>query len=291
MWYNEALQNNNGSRDVGSIGMSLPNLTQRGRRMDTTIVTSVSGIYKILNTKNGKKYIGSAVDITVRWSGHLWFLQNGSHHNRYLQNAWNKYGEGAFVFSILEECAPEDLLEREQSYLPEERTVEALTRDGYYNICPTAGNTRGVVFSDARKQKIAQKAIERTADPVYRAKMSDASKNQWQNSESRNKMMRNQANKIQMLTERNKKNWEDPEYREKHTESMRQLWKEEGRREELSQKISVKAKERMQNPELRARIAASMRKRWEDPEYRAAVSERKRKAKDGQTNKTDTGNA
>lgn len=250
--------------------------------MDTTIVTPTSGIYRILNTENGKKYIGSAIDIDSRWYMHRWYLQNGTHNNAHLQRAWNKYGGDAFVFSIVEECNPEHLIEREQSYLPKERTTEALMSEGYYNISPIAGSTLGVAISDDRKQKIAQKARERMADPAIRARMSEKSRLQWQNPESREKSMKNQAEKIRALTERNRKNWEDHEYRERHTERMRQLWKEDGRRDELSQKISSKAKARMQDSAARETIAEGMRKVWEDPEYRdvrAELLEEKRKEK------------
>lgn len=55
-------------------------------------MNKISGIYKILNIKNGKFYIGSSNNIKVRWSQHKTLLKNNKHENKYLQNAWNKYG-------------------------------------------------------------------------------------------------------------------------------------------------------------------------------------------------------
>ena len=52
-----------------------------------------SGIYQILNTVNGKFYIGSAVDFTLRWAQHKWEFKNNRHSNTHLQRAYNKYGE------------------------------------------------------------------------------------------------------------------------------------------------------------------------------------------------------
>ena len=75
------------------------------------------GIYSIYCTKNGKVYIGSSTDIFVRWNGHKCNLRLNKHGNRYLQNAWNKYEEESFVFSIVEECSKDILIEREQFYL------------------------------------------------------------------------------------------------------------------------------------------------------------------------------
>lgn len=51
-----------------------------------------SGVYLIRNTVSGREYVGSSADIDKRWSGHKSDLRRGVHANRYLQNAWNKYG-------------------------------------------------------------------------------------------------------------------------------------------------------------------------------------------------------
>ncbi len=75
--------------------------------------TSQSGIYVISNTKNGKVYIGKASNFKDRWNNHKKLLRDKSHYNPYLQNAWNKYGEKAFKFQVLEYCPVEELNERE----------------------------------------------------------------------------------------------------------------------------------------------------------------------------------
>lgn len=61
-----------------------------------------SGIYKIACTTNHKVYVGSSTDIRRRWNSHRGKLRRGTHENSYLQRAWKKYGESAFVFSVLE---------------------------------------------------------------------------------------------------------------------------------------------------------------------------------------------
>lgn len=60
------------------------------------------GVYKILNTVNGRAYIGSTSCFKARWKVHRRDLRAGKHANQSLQNAWDKYGEIAFVFSIIE---------------------------------------------------------------------------------------------------------------------------------------------------------------------------------------------
>ncbi len=61
---------------------------------------ALSGVYAIVNRENGKRYVGSAINIPKRWREHQRGLQRGCHENSYLQGAWNKYGEGAFEFVV-----------------------------------------------------------------------------------------------------------------------------------------------------------------------------------------------
>ena len=76
------------------------------------------GIYEIRNTSNNKIYVGSAVNLRSRFYQHSKELSSGSHHNRFLQNAFNKYGESAFVFSVLEFVKDKTkLVEREQYWM------------------------------------------------------------------------------------------------------------------------------------------------------------------------------
>ena len=106
------------------------------------------GIYKITNTVTGKFYIGSAVNIKIRWAVHRSQLGANKHHNRHLQNSWNKHGEYSFTFEVLECCEKERLIEREQFYIDNEKPA--------YNISPTAGNSLGVKRTDETKRKMSE---------------------------------------------------------------------------------------------------------------------------------------
>lgn len=94
----------------------------------------ISGIYKITNKLNGSFYIGSARDIYRRWKQHKYGFKNNDHSNKKLLNDWKKYGSDIFIFSIVEECCAEKLLEREQYYLDNAKPN--------YNIVKTAGGGR-----------------------------------------------------------------------------------------------------------------------------------------------------
>lgn len=77
----------------------------------------VIGIYKITCKENNRIYIGSAKNLNNRWLRHLNDLKNNKHVNIHLQRAFNKYGEGAFIFDIIEKCEENSLFGREQYYL------------------------------------------------------------------------------------------------------------------------------------------------------------------------------
>jgi predicted GIY-YIG superfamily endonuclease len=79
-----------------------------------------AGIYKITCIKNGRVYIGESKCMRMRWSSHKSDLRrDNAKTNTLLQEDWDKFGEQAFVFEVLEEL-PKDkdvLLEREYHYI------------------------------------------------------------------------------------------------------------------------------------------------------------------------------
>ena len=125
-----------------------------------------SGIYQIRNLLNGKRYVGSAVCFRVRWNGHRMRLRRGDHHSRHLQASWNKYGEDSFSFEVIETCAPELLIEREQHHLD---------AGANYNVCLVAGSTLGRRHSEQTRRKIGDRKLGTkmpARDAEYRAKLS-----------------------------------------------------------------------------------------------------------------------
>lgn len=88
------------------------------------------GIYKIINVVNNKFYVGSAVNFSRRKARHFSELRHNKHNNRWLQASWNKHGEQAFVFAIVEEVQDKAiLLEVENRWLKEH-----VGKDYCYNI-------------------------------------------------------------------------------------------------------------------------------------------------------------
>ena len=73
--------------------------------MNINELTNLSkiGIYCIINTVNGKRYVGStASSFKQRFMQHIQKLRRGAHANKHLQTSFLKYGEGSFKFEILE---------------------------------------------------------------------------------------------------------------------------------------------------------------------------------------------
>ena len=113
-----------------------------------------SAIYEILNTVNGKFYIGSAVDYKRRFQDHRKQLKKGNHGNVHLQRSCNKHGLEAFIMFPVEFCTPEELLRKEQFWLD----ALQVTKSGY-NIAPTAGSNLGIKYgppSEEHRRKISE---------------------------------------------------------------------------------------------------------------------------------------
>ncbi len=108
-----------------------------------------SGIYKITNIINGKIYVGSAFDIGKRWYQHKLSTSNP---NSPISKAIKKYGEGSFLFEILEEVSNQFIIEREQYYLD---SLQPFGKNGY-NLCKIAGNSSGRECKEETRNKISE---------------------------------------------------------------------------------------------------------------------------------------
>lgn len=102
------------------------------------------GIYVIKNLKDGRLYYGSSKNIEKRFEGHNRGLKTQKHHNLFLQRAWNKDGENAFEFSIVEECSVDQL------FIVEQRYIDANV--GGYNLAPAGGGD--IISTHPNKQNI-----------------------------------------------------------------------------------------------------------------------------------------
>lgn len=142
------------------------------------------GIYAIVNDVTSTRYVGSSVDIDNRWRGHITDLRRNKHHCVYLQRAWDKYGQDAFSFIVLQEVTERaELLTTEQTYLDNEKNK--------YNInvlasCPNPW--KGKTLSQDHKLKIAASHVGIKHSAESRIKIGLAGKGRVCKDESKQKL-------------------------------------------------------------------------------------------------------
>ena len=127
-----------------------------------------SVIYRIRNTVNGKKYIGSTCNGGARFAHHQARLKRGVHDSPILQAAFNKYGDAAFVFEIIEYVPPDALTSREQHYLDQRPE---------YNCCfVVGGRFRTGMKATPQHSANMSAALKGRKSPMEGKKHSDATK-------------------------------------------------------------------------------------------------------------------
>lgn len=188
------------------------------------------GIYKIENKVNGKVYIGSSVDVQRRWQGHRSTLRGGYHANPHLQASWDKYGEDAFTFTVLEEVEGCELLTTEQRHLD-----EYFARGNCYNMTgDAAAPMLGLKHTEETKRKIGVASKGHVVSSETRRRMSEANMGQ-QNGlgyrhtdEARGKISK--ANKGKKLSNETKRKMSKAHKGHKHTEESRRKMSEARKR-------------------------------------------------------------
>jgi predicted GIY-YIG superfamily endonuclease len=126
------------------------------------ILKGKGGIYSLVNTVNGKQYIGSAKDFFIRINEHLKYKNNS---NVALQKAFVKYGLDKFKLYIYEYFTYESKIISHKS-LTELETSYISKFDFYtlYNFSPIAHNNLGYKHTDESKLKISKPG---NLNPMY----------------------------------------------------------------------------------------------------------------------------
>jgi group I intron endonuclease len=204
------------------------------------------GVYGIRHSSSGRIYVGIAKDIRSRVCQHLGALLAGKHHSRYLQNAWNKYGQAAFTVILLERN-PEFLTVGEARNKREQFWMDHF--DSFktgFNARPKAESMIGHKWSDAQNEARKRSNKEAWADESLRAKLSVKFKGyrrgKWTS-----------ASHAKVSDTLKQRHAENPEWRQNA-----QKW--------------------LHSPENEARRIASMRRALQRPEVRAARVQQMRRA-------------
>jgi group I intron endonuclease len=160
-----------------------------------------SGIYAITHIATGRCYVGCSVDVVNRLRKHKEILKRGRHRNKHLQNAWHKYGESAFTFSVLEHVPRTELSQREQFHTDAARPN--VYNFGRFADCPLRGTTisdetrakmsaahKGHVVSPETRRKIGEANRINRMTPAHRAALIAANRGKSQSAETRAKRSR-----------------------------------------------------------------------------------------------------
>lgn len=203
-------------------------------------------IYKIINTTNGKFYVGSSTNFKERSRCHKSRLRSGKHHSKHLQAAWNTYGEDAFIFKTIAIIPDgESLQAAEDMWLIEWVGKPECYNTSLYSDSPMRGIAKelhpmfGKPRTDATKHLIREARLKQ-ADPRLGAKHSEETK--------------------QLI-------------REKKLASPTRAWLGKTRSAETKAKIStaqlgVKKAPRVYTPEGLAKVQANMKRNAATPEVK-----------------------
>ena len=124
-----------------------------------------SGVYRWRNLLNGKCYIGSSVNLGLRFKSYynISFLEKETKKNSsMIYKALLKYGYSNFSLEILEFCEASEAVAREQHYMDIVKPE--------YNIFKIAGSSLGKKHSEETLAKLKGRTWTLTAEQIARLK-------------------------------------------------------------------------------------------------------------------------
>lgn len=199
----------------------------------------MSGIYGIENIKNGKWYVGQAVNRQKRINQHRWLLRNGKHANKELQNDWNLFGEKSFSFVKLEQCDLGHLSERERFWVDEKNAF----LNGYNQTEGGLGQPGRVMPEEERRWRSEKYSGE--GNPFYGKKHTEASRKKMSEAQSGE----NHVNYGKHLSEETRHKISEAHKGMRHSEETKQKLAEVNKGKTPSPKTLEKATRKNRSPE------------------------------------------
>jgi group I intron endonuclease len=132
-------------------------------------VPTFAGIYAIVNSTNGHRYVGQATNIRERIATHIRDLDAGRERTNaemLLQNAWLEFGREAFAIRILEEV-PSNLSETHYHVRPDNLNLA----EHYYINEKSEYNKDKRIVRDEFMHLIQSRAWRKPIDDETRAKL------------------------------------------------------------------------------------------------------------------------
>lgn len=268
-----------------------------------------SGVYEICCLVNGKVYVGSTQNLKGRKWSHFYALKKNKHQNRHLQRAFNKYGEDAFLFSVLKFCPIGNLLKCEQYYIDKlaafgrgfnqrpqaasnrgnkhsQKTKEKMSsvHKGCFHTEETKRRLReiniGKTHSDETRQKLSEINIGKTHSDETKKKMSDSHKGKVLSNEGKKKVSIAQRNRSRVQrSEAARRSWETRRKNGhghfsvtmRRNMALAQIGKHHT--EEAKKKVSVARMGMHFSDETKKKMSNVHKQLWQNSDYRNRMSE------------------
>lgn len=233
-----------------------------------------SGVYKIINIQNGRIYIGSAKEFKARARQHLWSLKNNKHHNKFLQNDFNKCNENAFEFHVVlvTKGTTEERRKVEQNFINE----QIVDWKNCYNFQKKVADEQSLWSHNPEetKKKKSEHSKLMWQSPEFRENMSRKMKLIWQNPKHRENISQKNSVSVKEL-------WQDPKYRRKLVKKARERFINKkdhpmfGKKhsEESKQKMSEAHKGKKQTEETKQKKSKALKGRKISEEQKQRISQ------------------
>jgi len=219
------------------------------------------GIYSFIHRDTLTCYVGSSVDIESRRKSHIAAARRGAMQR--LQVAIRTLGIESFDFEVLEQCAPDKLLERERFYIA---LLNAASIHGFNTNSTPVPNRYGSKYTEAHRARISAGNIGKHSGPKHsaeaRAKMSETRKGRARPKWSEEQKAKLKGRKMSNETRR----------------KMSDAAKARGYNKQAIAKATAAIKGKKQSPEFIEKRIASLRgrKRTEEQKQRMRKPHKKR---------------
>lgn len=218
-----------------------------------------SGVYAI-TSPSGKKYVGSAVNIDMRWNQHRHSLREGKHHCYPLQAASNKYGLDNLIFEVIILAAPINVVMYEQI------AMDALKPE--YNVCKVAGSPLGHRHTAETKAKMSAAQTGRQHSDETKAKIAASNRRRGVSEATKEKMRAANLGKTtpEHVKEKLSAALTGRKRSEENKENLRASWTPERRAAHAAARLGKKS-----SPEAIAKRAAGIKASWDRRKAAAAA--------------------
>jgi group I intron endonuclease len=231
-------------------------------------------IYILRNLKNGKGYVGQALDAERRWQEHIKAaLDKDSQYP--IHRAIRKYGLKNFSAEVIYTCSEFRLNAEEVRLIVKLKTHVS---QGGYNVTWGGDGVRGYKFTTSDKARMSAAALAYfAAHPEARERVRVQSTGRKQSVESRAKrsiaMTGKKRGPSSKGSEAANRRWSNPTYRLNQATAQAQRKLDPEKCDRVSANIAAGARRRYEDPKEREYSGITARSYWSSPGVKSKMSE------------------